>query len=136
MSNTNLNYYLQSNLDGTLQLNVVPGTVENATFGPHGSYYTLLSQFMAFTPRPDRLPIRCLTHTDIMECIEAVTRLIGIKLHIFSSADAWFQDHYSILLGSGYTMIVISFLYAGDITELEVDLRLEGYLVNSIGIHA
>lgn len=128
-----MSLFLQHQFDDSMEI-VRADSVE-AAVGPYGSYYSMLSRYMDFTPRVDRNPIRCTSQDEIMECVDAVTRLVGRKLFIYSCADAWFNDQWGIRLGTSNTMTIITFLYAGDIGELEAFLRTEGYIVNDIGVH-
>ena len=125
-----MNFYLVHHFDDSLSIAKSESPNMHAAAGPYGSYYSLLSRFMDFTPRPDRNPIRCSTQDEVLECVDAVTRLVCRKLNVYSCADAWFADQWGIRLGTSAEMTVITFLYAGDTDELLSALKEEGYLVD------
>jgi hypothetical protein len=127
-----MNFYLKHHTDDTLEIIIMSsGTPKGAIIGPNGSYFTLLSHYMDFTDRVDRLPIRTDGQDQIMECIDAVTRLVGRKLNVYICASPVFDDSWSITLGTSTDMIVISFLYTGDITALTALLKENAYNVNA-----
>lgn len=129
------NYYLVHTFDDTLILTVTDKNVSGAAVGPNGSYYALFSHYMVFTPRVDRLPIRVSSQDMLMECIDAVTRLVGRKLNVYSTVNAWFTHEWGFRLGTSNEMTVITFLVPDELAlEMERALEEELYNINDRGV--